>query len=227
MEQDERREDARDNGPDGAQSSAQNSAPEGWMAMDSGSAAEAADSAPRQDAETLGSDMPVDNEVTPDSLTPFERAAETARAQANEAASALRRGEFTQEAAIDPAADGDDKLVAMLCYVTQIVIPVLMPVIVLLSASSKKRPFQRYHAIQSLSLTIVLGLLALSVTIGTGILQMIPLIGQLVGFVVLCLSPIAFLIVLVTLLYYGVQAYQGKRFAIPGLTTMIRDQGWL
>lgn len=209
--------------------------PEGWTAMDSGSEASTDSGSTGSgsvgnkdlDKERLGSEIPVVDETPADSLTPFERAAETAREQANIAASALRRGEFTQQVSIDSAADSDDRLIGMLCYVTQIVIPVLMPVIVLLSASSKKRPFQRYHAVQSLSLVIVLGLLALGVIIGTGILQMIPLIGQLVGFVLLCLSPIAFLIVLVTLLYYGVQAYQGKRFAIPGLTSVIRDQGWL
>jgi hypothetical protein len=29
------------------------------------------------------------------------------------------------------------------------------------------------------------------------------------------------------LVYYGYQAYQGKRFAIPGLTSFLRDQGWV
>ena len=29
------------------------------------------------------------------------------------------------------------------------------------------------------------------------------------------------------MLYYGYQAYKGRRFAIPGLTSFLTDQGWL
>ncbi|RIK48350.1 MAG: hypothetical protein DCC57_13490 [Chloroflexi bacterium] len=159
--------------------------------------------------------------------TPVERAAETAREQAGEAASALRRGEFMQDAGVDPTADKDDKLIALLSYATQIVIPVVMPVIVLLSESSKKRPFQRYHAVQSLALMLLFVVIAVAVGIGTAIFQIVPLLGQLLGVLVLCLTPIAYLMAVVALLYYGYQAYQGKRFAIPGLTSFLRDQGWI
>ena len=155
------------------------------------------------------------------------RAAGMAREQAGAAASAFRRGEFMQDAALDGEADRDDKLIAMLAYVTQVFIPLIMPVIILLSESSKKRPFQRYHAVQSLALTLLFFALAAAVGIGTAIIQVVPLVGFLMGLVVLCLSPIAFFMALIALFYYGYQAYQGKRFAIPGLTSILRDQGWL
>lgn len=159
--------------------------------------------------------------------TPVERAANKAREQAQQAAQALRQGEFMQGAAVDPMADRDDRLIAMLSYATQIVIPVIMPAIVLLSESSKNRPFQRYHAVQSLALAVVFMAAGAAVGLGTLVLQLIPLIGWVVGLLVLCLSPIAYLMAVVALLYYGYQAYQGKRFAIPGLTSFLRDQGWL
>lgn len=159
--------------------------------------------------------------------TPVERAAEVAREQAGEAAGALRRGEFMQDVGVDPAANRDDKLIALLAYATQIVIPVIMPAIVLLSESSKKRPFQRYHAVQSLALMLSFIVLAAAVGIGTALVQIVPVIGWLIGMVVLCLTPIAYLMGVVALLYYGYQAYQGKRFAIPGLTSFLRDQGWI
>lgn len=159
--------------------------------------------------------------------TAAERAAEKAREGASAAASALRRGEFMNDAAVDPEADRDDKLIAMLSYVTQIVIPFVMPAIILLSESSKKRPFQRYHAVQSLALTVVFIAFAAAVGIGTAILQVIPLVGILVGFIVVCLSPIAFFMAAIALIYYGAQAYQGKRFGVPALTSFLRDQGWL
>ncbi len=124
-------------------------------------------------------------------------------------------------------ADSDDRLIALLSYVTQIFIPVIMPIIVLVSESSKKRPFQRYHAVQSLALVLFFWAAFLLVSIGTGIVQIVPLIGQLIGFIILCLTPIAWFAAVILVLYYGFQAYKGRRFAIPGLTSFLRDQGWL
>lgn len=159
--------------------------------------------------------------------TPAERAAQMAREQAGQAADALRRGEFMHDAAFDPEASRDDKLIALLSYVTQIIIPLILPVIVLLSESSKKRPFQRYHAVQSLALSLTFFALGAALGIGTAIIQVIPVVGQLVGLLMFCLAPIFWFMAVIALLYYGYQAYQGKRFAIPGLTSILRDQGWL
>jgi len=162
-----------------------------------------------------------------DAPSPTERMASNAREQATAAADALRRGEFMRDAAVDPEADNDDRLIALLCYVTQMVIPLVMPVLVLMSESSKKRPFQRFHAVQSLALVSLFVLLSLLVTIGTAIISIIPVIGWLIGLTVLCLSPIAVLMGYFALGYYGFQSYQGKRFGIPGLTSFLKDQGWL
>ena len=159
--------------------------------------------------------------------THMEWAADIAKTQAGIAAGALRRGEFMQEASLDPAANSDDRLIALLCYVTQILIPLVMPVIVLLSESSKKRPFQRYHAIQSLGLMIVFVATGILVSLGIVVINFIPLIGWLFGLLLACLSPIGYLMAVIALLYYGAQSYQGKNFAIPGLTSFLRDQGWL
>lgn len=159
--------------------------------------------------------------------TPIEQMAETARVTATQAAESFRRGEFLNNATNDPGANADDRLIALLAYSTQIVIPLVMPVIVLLSESSKLRPFQRYHAVQSLALTCVFIALSVLVGIGTAILQVIPLVGLLVGIIVFCMTPIAYFMYVIALLYYGYQAYQGKRFAIPGLTAFLRDQGWI
>lgn len=159
--------------------------------------------------------------------TPAERAAQRAREQAGQAAEALRHGEFMHDAAVDPEANRDDKLIALLSYITQILIPLILPVIVLLSESSKKRSFQRYHAVQSLALSLTFFALGAALGIGTAIIQVIPLVGQLVGLLMICLMPILWFMAVIALLYYGYQAYQGKRFAIPGLTSILRDQGWL
>jgi uncharacterized membrane protein len=161
------------------------------------------------------------------SSTAYSRMADSAREQAGVAADALRRGEFMSDATVDAEANQDDKLIALLSYGTQIVIPLIMPIIILLSESSKKRPFQRYHAIQSLALTLLVIALAAAATIGTGIIQIIPVIGWVVALMMLCITPIAYCMWVVALLYYGYQAFQGKRFSIPGLTSLLRDQGWI
>ncbi|MFZ1754167.1 MAG: hypothetical protein WAU10_10500 [Caldilineaceae bacterium] len=167
------------------------------------------------------------NDWADDSASPTERVASSAREQASAAADALRRGEFMRDAAVDPEANSDDRLIALLCYVTQMVIPLVMPVLVLMSESSKKRPFQRFHAVQSLALVSLFVLVSLLVTIGTAIISVIPVVGWLIGLTVLCLSPIAVLMGYFAVGYYGFQSYQGKCFGIPGLTSFLRDQGWI
>lgn len=163
--------------------------------------------------------------------TPVERLASSAYAQAGEAADAFRRGEWMQHAEVDPQADSDDRLIALLSYVTQLLLPVIMPIIVLLSESSKKRPFQRYHAVQSLALTLVFWAIFMLASIAVGVFQLIPVLGWflgwLVGLVFFCLTPMYFIAGIGLLFYYGLQAYKGRRFAIPGLTSFLKDQGWL
>lgn len=160
--------------------------------------------------------------------TPVERMASTVYTQAGEAADAFRRGELMQNSQVDELADSDDRLIALLSYVTQLLLPVIMPLIVLLSESSKKRPFQRYHAVQSLALVLVFWLVFFAASVAIGILQIIPVLGWLVGaFALLCLTPMYFLGGIALMLYYGYQAYKGRRFAIPGLTSFLRDQNWL
>lgn len=172
-------------------------------------------------------DQPQGDPVTVEQ-TPVERVASTVYTQAGEAADAFRRGEWVQDSAIDESADSDDRLIALLSYVTQLILPVIMPLIVLLSESSKKRPFQRYHAVQSLALVLVFWLVFFAASIGIGIIQVVPILGWLVGaFALLCLMPMYFLGGIGLMLYYGYQSYRGRRFAIPGLTSFLRDQNWL
>jgi len=155
--------------------------------------------------------------------TIFEKAASTA----GTAADSLRRGELMGDAAVDPEASSDDRLIALLSYASQIFIPLIMPLIVLISESSKKRPFQRYHAVQSLALSLAFMAIFAAAGVGAAIVSFVPIIGWLVGIAIFCLTPIAYMMAVVAMIYYGYQAYQGKRFAIPGLTTFLKDQGWI
>ena len=82
-------------------------------------------------------------------------------------------------------------------------------------------------ALVSLAFTVVFwGLLVLA-GIGTAVIQIVPLIGFLVGLMMACVVPLAWFAQAILLLYYGFQAYKGRRFAIPGLSSFLRDQNWL
>ena len=152
----------------------------------------------------------------------LEELAEVVKAQASDAAEALRQGKFIESAETDLTANSDDRLIALLCYWTQIVMPLVMPIIVLLSESSKRRPFQRHHAMQSLGLTgAIIGLLVVTSLI-------IPFIGFVVGLLaLLCLAPIAYIMIVTAYVFYGWQAHKGKRFSIPILSRFLRNQGWM
>lgn len=116
----------------------------------------------------------------------------------------------------EPAQDPNDRLMGALAYI----VPVILPLIVLLSETGKVRPFQRYHAIQSLALTAVSLIWLLLVFIATLIVTSIcaPL-GCLLG--VLYLAPV------VPAVWAAYHAYNGEWVEIPGLTQFLRDQKWL
>lgn len=131
-------------------------------------------------------------------------------------------------AEVEPGFSGDDQLLALLCYWTQVVMPFVLPVIVLLSESGKRRPFQRYHAIQSLSIMGAIMASAVAIIAGIGLtFQMFPPLGALFLVISFCLVPIAYPMVAIALIIYGWHAYKGKRFTIPVLTSILRHQGWL
>lgn len=127
-----------------------------------------------------------------------------------------------EESEYDPNATSDDRLLAALSYASQLILPIIVPVILLVSETTKKRPFQRYHAVQSLALSIVLWGLQLALGFLTSIAA-----ATVIGLLCLCFLIPAMIAVWLLPLYYAVQAYGGKRFRIPGLTQFLQDQRWL
>ena len=122
----------------------------------------------------------------------------------------------------DPNATNDDRIMAALTYACQLIpiLSLLMPVIILISETSKKRAFQRYHAVQSLALGIL-----------TWTLMSVYLVAWLIlgwlAWLCLCLMFPALIAIWLLPLYYAIPAYNGKRFKIPGLTQFLQDQRWL
>ena len=119
-----------------------------------------------------------------------------------------------------PASDvnDNDKLMAALSYFFSPIVPV----IVLLVESMKVRPYQKYHAIQSLGLWVVAMLYSVFACI-------CYFLGTLVtaGILGFCLWVIFFL-PLIPFVYYAIIAYaRPVYFEIPVVTKFMKQQGWL
>lgn len=99
----------------------------------------------------------------------------------------------------------DDKLWAALSYVFAPIIGI----IVLLMEDKKSRPFIKFHAVQSIAVSIVFWIVATVITTVT------------IGFGGLCV-PVLWLV----FLYWAYQAYQGQMVNVPFVTNFIKSQGW-
>lgn len=107
------------------------------------------------------------------------------------------------EQPVNPEVTSDDKLWALLTYVLSPIVPIIL----LFMEDKKDRPFIKAHNAQALVVGIIEVLL--SIFIGwTVFLACIPFILWLV------------------MVYWGVQAYQGKYITIPVVTDFCKNQGW-
>jgi uncharacterized membrane protein len=123
---------------------------------------------------------------------------------------------MAEGAPIDQEITDNDKMMGLLCYV----IALLIPLVVLLSETGKARAFQRYHAIQSLGLSVAWAIFALILCIPFCVLELLTGIGGL------CLLPL-YVLPWLAALYYGIKAYQGEYAVIPVVTDFMVQQGWL
>ena len=99
----------------------------------------------------------------------------------------------------------DDKLWAALSYV----FAPIVGIIVLVMEDKKARPFIKFHAVQSIAVSIAFWILATIITAVT------------IGFGGLCV-PVLWLV----FLYWAYKAYQGEMVNIPMVTNFIKGQGW-
>ena len=115
----------------------------------------------------------------------------------------------------------NDRLMAGLAYATQVIVPIIVPAVMLLAEESKKRPFQKFHAIQSLGFlvaAVIYEILAAILFTGLTIVS-----AGCLG----CILWILFLVPIVPALYYAWKAYKGRYFKIPFLTDFMVSSKWL
>jgi uncharacterized membrane protein len=117
----------------------------------------------------------------------------------------------------------DDKIWAALGY------PIgLIALIMIFIDGKKNRPFIKYHAVQSITLNVILCAVILIIAILGVILGAILAVvtygiaAPLAG-LVSCIFPFLWLL----LIWPAVLSYQGKYFEIPVITKILRDQHWI
>jgi len=98
----------------------------------------------------------------------------------------------------------DDKLWALLAYVFS----PLVPIIILLMEDKKNRPFIKAHNMQALVTGVVLDVILMIISAVTCGLGAILFIAWAV------------------MIYWGIQAYNGKYVTIPVVTDFCKNQGW-
>ncbi len=97
----------------------------------------------------------------------------------------------------------DDKLWSALGY------PIfIIAIVMLLMEDKKKRPFIKFHAVQSLALNLVVWVVAI-------------ILGVTV--ILAVCAPVLWLL----LIWPAVLAYQGKYFDVPVIGSFIRNQHWV
>ncbi len=107
--------------------------------------------------------------------------------------------------------DSNDKILAGLSYVSQIILPAVLPAILLLTGEGKRSSFIRHHAVQSLGLLVATVLYEILVGILFVVVSaLIPCFA--------CGIWVVFLLPLVAFIYYGWLAFSGKYVNIPWLT---------
>jgi uncharacterized membrane protein len=107
------------------------------------------------------------------------------------------------EQPMNPEITSDDKLWALLAYILSPVVPI----IILLMEDKKNRPYLKAHNAQAL----VIGVIELVLTV-------------VIGWTVIggCIPGLIWLV----MVYWGIQAYQGKYVTIPVVTDFVKKQGW-
>jgi len=108
------------------------------------------------------------------------------------------------EQPVNPDLTSDDKLWAMLAYI----LTPIVPIIVMLMEDKKNRPFIKAHNAQALFIGVALLVINAVLT---------PVFG---------LGCITSILTLVLVIYFGIQAYNGKMVTIPVITDFVKNQGW-
>jgi uncharacterized membrane protein len=114
----------------------------------------------------------------------------------------------------------NEKLLSGLSYVSQPFLPAVLPVVLLLTDEGKRSAFIKHHAVHSLALLVAAVVFEIAAFI-------VWLVGTAVTGGLCCLLWLIFLLPIVPFVYYGIEAFQGKRVDVPYLTDFLKQNSWL
>jgi uncharacterized membrane protein len=106
----------------------------------------------------------------------------------------------------DEEVSNDDKLWAMLSWIPWV--GWILAIISLVMEPQKDRAFVRFHAVQAIGASVIIGIVSL-------------ILGITV--VLACITPFLGLVTI----YPAIKAYQGEWLELPWLTGFCKDQGWI
>ncbi|MBM3188838.1 MAG: hypothetical protein FJZ90_08970 [Chloroflexi bacterium] len=119
-----------------------------------------------------------------------------------------------------PFTSENEKLLGGLAYVSQIFVPAVLPVVLLLSRETQNSRFLRYHAVQSIALLVASVVYYLAATVAYALLSAIaPFLG--------CILWLLFLVPTAAMGYYGYLAFRGAYAQVPWVTEFLRKNAWL
>ena len=119
-----------------------------------------------------------------------------------------------------PARGDVSRLLAGLAYASQVVLPAVMPIVLLVSDEARRSEYLRYHAVQSLALFVASILYYLVATVAYALVSIVmPMLA--------CVSWLVFMVPGAGMLYYGYLAYRDGYVEIPWLTAFLKRNAWL
>lgn len=119
-----------------------------------------------------------------------------------------------------PLANDTERLLASLAYVSQIIVPAVFPIVLLVSADTSKSRYLRYHAVQSLAVLVASIVYYLAATV---VYALLSAILSCLG----CALWVIFLVPTAAMGYCGYAAFRGDYVEIPWLTRFLRENAWL
>ncbi len=114
----------------------------------------------------------------------------------------------------------NERLLSALAYVSQILLPLLMPILLLANRNTRKSDFVRHHATQSIALVVVQVIYYILVVL-IFLLWRDDAYVLALGVALMILAPV------LAYFFYGIRALTGHWTEIPWVTNFLKDTGLL
>lgn len=115
-----------------------------------------------------------------------------------------------KEAPKAAAGTSENKLLAALCYIINVIVPLFV-----IFTEKKKDRFLAFHAWQALLFAVAIFIVSIVLSIVITVLGFIPGINVVAGLLAACGFPLLWLAVMIYVLFLAYKAYQGEKVMVP------------